>query len=250
MSYKIVKSNIPWATHGWNLVVGCLRGCPFCYAKGIVARYGAQWAEQEVGFRMSQRISCARVREDMSAFKPVIMRNRLNPIMPKKTAAIFCSVLSDPDYWPVEAMDPFYQVVRGNPWHLFMLLTKDGGAYYKWPDHANLIFGYTATDAESLKSQVVKKNIGNKEKTFLSLEPLHSAVGLPWLEQFDWVIVGPENGSRKGKVIPKVSWFEEIRDYCMEEGIPLFEKPEVARFVDRPLVQQYPEWQHSRTKPR
>jgi len=50
-----------------------------------------------------------------------------------------------------------------------------------------------------------------------------------------------EYGNRKGKVIPKIEWIEEIKEYCFINDIPYFEKNSLQGIVNRPLIQQMPE---------
>ena len=40
----------------------------------------------------------------------------------------------------------------------------------------------------------------------------------------DWVILGAETGNRKGKIIPKKEWVENIVNYCKEASIPVYLK--------------------------
>jgi len=50
-----------------------------------------------------------------------------------------------------------------------------------------------------------------------------------------------ETRNRKGKVIPKIEWIEEIKEYCFINDIPYFEKNSLQGIVNRPLIQQMPE---------
>lgn len=240
--YKIGKSKIPWTTHGWSPVVGCNRGCPYCYAKDIVSRFSFPWFTRELEYRLENGIQEDSLWNEMRSFGPAVMHHRLDPSTPEKPSSIFCSPLTDPEYWPDAALAAFFEVVRKNPKHIFLILTKSGSTYYNWPNYGNVAYGYTATDHKSLKDQARKRiiGLGQESKSFVSLEPLHGFLELEDLKAFDWVIVGPENGSREGKPEPNKRWFDEIKDYC--EHLPLFEKPEVAEIVNRPLVQEFALW--------
>ena len=40
------KTDIEWTDFTWNPVTGCLRGCPYCYARGTAKRFYSP----EIGF--------------------------------------------------------------------------------------------------------------------------------------------------------------------------------------------------------
>ena len=47
----------------------------------------------------------------------------------------------------------------------------------------------------------------------------------------DWVIVGAETGNRKGKVIPKKAWIDNLANECAKQGIPLFMKDSLIPII-------------------
>jgi protein gp37 len=53
---------------------------------------------------------------------------------------------------------------------------------------------------------------------FLSLEPLLSSLNQLDLEDIDWVIVGGESGPGARPI--DVEWVRDIRDRCVEDGVP------------------------------
>jgi protein gp37 len=57
---------------------------------------------------------------------------------------------------------------------------------------------------------------------FLSLEPLLGPLPSLNLEGIDWVIVGGESGPGARPIDP--AWVLEIRDQCLEAGVPFFFK--------------------------
>lgn len=57
---------------------------------------------------------------------------------------------------------------------------------------------------------------------FLSLEPLLGPLPNPNLEHIDWGIVGGESGPKARPIDP--AWVKEIRDQCVNQGIPFFFK--------------------------
>ena len=57
---------------------------------------------------------------------------------------------------------------------------------------------------------------------FLSLEPLLGPLPALNLEGIDWVIVGGESGPGARPMDP--AWVLEIRDQCLDAGVPFFFK--------------------------
>ena len=57
---------------------------------------------------------------------------------------------------------------------------------------------------------------------FLSLEPLLGPLKSLDLTGIDWVIVGGESGPRARPVC--IEWVTEIRDKCLQSGVPFFFK--------------------------
>jgi hypothetical protein len=79
--------------------------------------------------------------------------------------------------------------------------------------------------------------------TFLSIEPLLNRVEVkqPIKDKMvDWVIIGAETGNRKAKVIPELSWIEDIVNDCHTAGIPVFIKGSLAGIWKGPLIQEFP----------
>jgi protein gp37 len=68
----------------------------------------------------------------------------------------------------------------------------------------------------------------NAAVRFLSLEPLLGPLPSLDLARIDWVIVGGESGP--GARPMDLAWVRDIRDRCIEAGVPLFMKQLGARF--------------------
>jgi protein gp37 len=79
---------------------------------------------------------------------------------------------------------------------------------------------------------------------FYSIEPIQERIDLSKITSKmsiyypKQIIVGAETGNRKGRAIPKVAWIEEIRQYCQDKGIKLYEKDSLKSIVTRPLIQE------------
>jgi protein gp37 len=64
------------------------------------------------------------------------------------------------------------------------------------------------------------------------------------MKRIRWIIVGAETGNRKGRVIPRLEWLQEIIGYARGEGIPLFFKESLRSIWpsidDDSFPQEYP----------
>ena len=82
----------------------------------------------------------------------------------------------------------------------------------------------------------------------MSIEPLLGPIDFQrikvptteWSIRSQWIVVGAMTGPGSRKQAPKREWIGNIRQQCLGIGVPLFEKRSLARYVDRPLVQQFP----------
>ncbi|HEY8400879.1 MAG TPA: DUF5131 family protein [Cytophagaceae bacterium] len=78
----------------------------------------------------------------------------------------------------------------------------------------------------------------------VSIEPLLDeivGIAIENLKYFDWVIIGAETGNRKGKVIPKREWVENIVSECKQYGIPVFMKNSLRDIMGSDFIQELPE---------
>ena len=80
---------------------------------------------------------------------------------------------------------------------------------------------------------------------FLSIEPLIGHIGKVDLTGIHWVIVGGESGPGARPLDP--DWVREIRDQCLEQGVPFFfkqwggkNKKKTGRILDGRTWDQFP----------
>jgi len=184
------KTNIEWCDYTWNPVVGCKRGCSYCYAKRIFSRF----------------------HKDKKFEKLQFYSDRLNDILPHNPAKIFVGSMSDICFWERNWMRKTLDIIKQNKKHTFMFLTKDGNVYkhYKFPDNCWLGITYTKNWVSPLMS-------GNwTNRRYLSIEPLLDAIdtgtiGTIW----DLVIIGGKtpNPCHTDK------WVKDIIDYCKKNNL-------------------------------
>lgn len=236
------RTSIEWVrnpdgTQGftWNPIVGCSRGCPYCYARRLAKRNGKRCAK------------CA-------TFEPHLHPERLDePLKHKRPAGIFvCSMgeLYDSSY-PHEWEESVYSSMQKALQHRYYILTKAGN----WTDFSRGIFrgdswysghfwvGMTC-DGLDRKADDCRLEVLSgvrAEKRFVSYEPLlkpppYVPVLTGWL---NWIIIGAQTG--RGAKRPKRKWVMDILEQADEARIPVFIKDNLLRiYPDLPRRQEVP----------
>jgi protein gp37 len=208
------KSKIEWTGSTWNPVTGCTKispGCTNCYAERMAKRLQA----------MGQPNYCA-------GFKLTLHEHALElPLKWKKPQTIFVNSMSDLFLKGVstEFIRKVFDVMQRADWHTFQALTKRSerlatlSKVLPWPH--NIWMGVT------VENENYTFRIDHLRKTgacikFLSIEPLLGPIPHLDLEGIDWVIVGGESGP--GARPMKLEWVLDIRDQCINAGVPFFFK--------------------------
>ena len=215
------RTKIEWCDYVYNPVVGCIRGCSYCYARKMAQRFG--WD-----------------------FEPHWVEKAFNQPMPRKPSFIFVGSMSDPEYWERTWFSRIVRRILAYPQHIFLFLTKNAEAYRNplgLPE--NLWLGITVT---SNREMVILNQLSDihglvptRQKLFLSIEPLLEEITvLSPISCFDWVIIGAETGNRKGRVEPKQKWIQRIVDVALEAGKPVFLKDNLRPYYSGKWYQQRP----------
>lgn len=210
-------------------------------------------------------------------FDPTFHRYKLDePQKWKKPRTIFVCSMADlfgewvPDEWIKEV----FAACEKAPQHRYLFLTKNPARYMKmynaryiqqWnerhpekphrqteeykgvltlPAHDNWWFGSTL---DSMKSR--RAMLGCSDHTFVSIEPLteRMEVGLGSFGNDEWIIIGAETGNRKGKVIPRREWVEEIVEAANITGASVFMKESLRELMGSDFRQELPwEVQHEK----
>jgi protein gp37 len=191
------------------------------------------------------------------------------PLRWKKPRRVFVNSMSDlfhPDV-PTEFILRVFSVMSQAPQHTFQILTKRPQRMYRvveqmcwanWQESkggdAYLLGGYDEGDGElvipgeePLENVWLGTSIENDRYTFrgdhlratpaavrfLSLEPLLGPLPSLNLDDIDWVIVGAESG--RGARPMDLGWVRDIRDRCVDAGIPFFFKQDAVNGRKLPL---------------
>ena len=201
---QVNRTKIEWVRnpdgsqgYTWNPVVGCRRGCSYCYARRFAERGLGEYGLYVKGHRFLPRFFPERLLQPTERLKP---------------ARIFvCSMGELFGPWvPAEWQERVLSAARQTPWHTFMFLTKypeNLAQFNPWPPNAWV--GATATDDDMAWRALEALADVNASVRYLSVEPLLGRIAdqtIPfWL---DWLIIGAQTGP--GAQSPNAEWVEEL----------------------------------------
>ena len=232
------RSAIEWTEVTWNPVTGCTKishGCRFCYAE-----------------RMSKRLLAMGVEKYKEGFSPAVHEAALGePLRWRRPRLVFVNSMSDLFHKRVPAMfiETVFDVMNRASQHTFQVLTKRPdrvvqlGRRLRWTP--NIWLG-TSIESERWLGRLARLRDTDAHTKFLSLEPLLGPLlGIP-LQEIDWVIVGGESGP--GARPMDIDWVRDIRDNCLQNGVPFFFKQwggvfkkKTGRTLDSRIWDQMPE---------
>lgn len=238
------KTKIDWCDSTWNPVTGCLHSCEYCYARGIVNRFGANWETASRNLPiLDRRIVSTRGKEPYPyGFMPTFHRYKLDEYINKKGRNIFVCSMADlfGEWVPEEWIEEVFVACENAPQHNYLFLTKNPKRYEKLLDKympSNMWFGWSQTGPMGDKTLFTTHH---SVKTFVSIEPLLEPFTEFHIRGVEWVIIGAETGRRKNKVIPEREWIEDIVNECKKNEIPVFMKSSLAEIWGDPLIQEFP----------
>ena len=269
------KTKIDWADATWNPVTGCLHGCEYCYARRIAERFGSNQMPIFTDYPVLDKpvrsvgFDGEKIQPYPFDFTPTFHRYKLDtPHHWKKPRTIFVCSMADlfgewvPDEWIREV----FEACEAAPQHRYIFLTKNPARLCKmasacqleqWnkkhdrphpqtkefagtmplPMHDNWWFGSTLDNANATRFD--GRFLWN---TFTNIEPLmeYMNVGLGSFGGDKWVIIGAETGNRKGKVIPKREWVENILNAARITRMKVFMKESLRDLMGDGFRQEFP----------
>jgi len=209
-----VNSSIEWTESTWNPVTGCSKispGCKNCYAERMARRLKAMGQINYAnGFRVTMHEHALRI-----------------PMNWKTQQVIFVNSMSDlfHEKVPLTFILKVYDIMERTPWHRYQVLTKRSERLAelsgKLPWHEHIWMGVSVENADCLHRIDDLRKTGAHVK-FLSIEPLLGPLPDMNLSGIDWVIVGGESGPGARPMDP--AWVADIRDQCLDAGVPFFFK--------------------------
>ena len=206
----MAASKIEWTDATWNPVTGCNKispGCKRCYAE-----------------RMAKRLQATGMAKYRNGFDVTLHPDTLDiPLRWRKSRSIFVNSMSD--LFHVDVPDDFvrrvFDVMERAHWHRYQVLTKRPervatlNAELPWSPQVWL--GVSVESADYVHRIDLLRQTDAAVK-FLSLEPLLGPLPNLNLDGIDWVIVGGESGPGARPMQP--DWARDLRDQCLDAGVP------------------------------
>lgn len=193
-----------------NPVIGCSIGCPYCYAK-----------------RINQRFS-----HTPDFTKPQFFPERLVKFYKKKPTHWFITSMSDISEWDPFWLETTLSVIRRNPQHRYMFLTKRPEKLHMDVRGLNVWAGVTVTcKADLSRIETLLQNIKSDHYT-ITFEPLFEHLGqIPFSKKINYIVIGTETGNRKGKITAKKDWILDISYQAQDLGIGILMKAALLPIV-------------------
>ena len=225
-----MASTIEWTDETWNPITGCTRvspGCDNCYMFALYPRLKAMGVP---GYEI----------------KPTavqLLPERLyKPEQWVKPRRVFVNSMSDTFHGrvPFDYIERMFQEMKEFGQHTYQVLTKRPGRAVAWWDwQTKRTFAGIPTMTEWPDNVWVGTSVENQKYAprldvlarlpapikFVSAEPLLGPLDLrKWLNDgsLQWVIVGGESGPRARPM--EEEWARDIRDQCIQAGVPFFFK--------------------------
>ena len=219
------QTKIDWCDCTINPVVGCKNGCPYCYAR-----------------KMNDRFHFIKDWNELQFFP-----ERLKQLSSKKPKSIFMDSMSDVGWWKREWGSEVFKAMRNNPQHNYIFLTK----HQMYPSGFHEIF--SLRDFYKLKNIFIGVSIDKNgqfnpqwQYDFLSIEPILEPIDLSSLYHnlyIKQVIIGAETDNRKGKVVPKKEWIDDIVKQCDKAKVRVFMKSSLKDIMGEDFRQDKLIWE-------
>ena len=151
------------------------------------------------------------------------------PLKWKAPRHIFVNSMSDlfHEEIPLGFIQEVFEVMQEADHHTFQILTKrherltELAGELNWP--GNVWMGVSVENQYWADRRIPCLLDIPAAVRFLSVEPLLKAVDLrQYLREIDWIVVGGESGPRARRI--QVEWVREIRNHCLDAGVPFFFK--------------------------
>ena len=204
-------------------------------------------------------------------FEPTFHRYKLDvPQRWKKPRTIFVCSMADlfGDWVPDEWIAEVFRACEAAPQHRYLFLTKNpkrlclmaiATKIFLWNvDHQDSQVHPRTTEYAEVMRLPIRDNwwfgstIDNSKETcfcdgrtwntFTSIEPLteHLNMGIGSFGNRKWTIIGAETGNRKGKIIPKREWVENIVEAAQMTGMKVFMKESLRGLMGEDFRQEFP----------
>lgn len=243
------KTKIDWCDSTWNPVTGCLNSCEYCYARKIAQRFGyhlTDWKHQNVHCLEAPVRKNGAIVPYPHDFEPTFHHYKLDePQHWKKPRTIFVCSMADlfGEWVPDEWIEQVFEACEAAPQHRYLFLTKNPKRYVELYGNGILrvrdSFWYGSTIMGANEPFFFSRVPDDNPHTFCSIEPIREPLGAMQVMP-EWVIVGAETGTRKGKIVPQKEWIDEIAAECKRCRVPIFMKDSLREIMGDDFRQEFP----------
>lgn len=212
-------SQIEWTDATWNPVRGCTKispGCTHCYAETFAERFrGVPGHPYEQGFDLK-----------------LVPDKLAEPLRWSAAKMVFVNSMSDLFHQDVSDsyIREVVRVMEIADWHTYQVLTKRSErlrdllktTLHEPAQRTNIWWGVSVENRKHGLPRIAHLREAPAKVRFLSIEPLLEDLGSVDFDGIHWVIVGGESGH--GARPMKKEWVMNIRDQCLQSGVPFFFK--------------------------
>lgn len=237
------KSKISWCDYTWSPVTGCTPvspGCANCWASAIAPRLEGDFKltlreerlDEPIRWTKPKRIFVVPRGDLFHASIPFEYQVKVLDVMRQATQHVFLVLTKRPNFMELVVRD-------------YMVQHREDTDLRK---HFKHVWWGTSVENQDEWYKRVPKLIALEDiNRYISFEPLLGDIDLMpdgWLEYIHWMIVGGESGNNF-RPMP-IGAVREIREVCLERGIPFFFKqsagryPEQGKELDGRIWEQYP----------
>lgn len=181
-------------------------------------------------------------------FEPTLHRYRYKVLDKLKMGQnIFVGAMGDlfGDFIPDSWIQDVFEICENHPKNNYMFLTKNAIRYadIHLMDGENVYYGTSLITKEDIHKV---KFLPESRRRFVSIEPMLEEFSVEEIETIvihtDWVIIGAETGYRKGKIIPKKEWIDNIVEVASFYDVPVFMKDSLIPVVGKEsMKKEFPE---------
>ncbi len=194
------KTKIEYCDYTWNPLVGCKRGCSYCYARKIHQRFHPDIPFDEIS-NWDERLE--------------------QPLKVKKSSRILVGSMSDIAYWRKCDIVNVLNIIRQCSQHTFLFLTKSPYTYRrirKYPK--NCWLGFSVTSRKEWGQAVRMVRVKRDNLKFISIEPILDKIDTSYFWLIDWIILG----GLTPKPVHKQQWIRDFLYNGRKLSIPVFMK--------------------------